>query len=95
MGWSMSLLCVKIRGVYNLIVKIWHGGEHEARIGGFIAGILTFIIFIIGFALSYLIRRVFDKHYSGTWIRRIALILLPFLYLFLMVFIAATIRKVI
>jgi len=94
-AWAGACLyyALKYGGVYNLIVKIWHGGEHEARIGGIIAGILTFVIFLIGFALSYLIRRVFDEHYPGTWLRRIVLISLPFLYLLLMLSIAATIKN--
>ena len=84
----------KFGGVFDLIVKIWHGSEHEARIAGIVAGVSTFFLFIIGFILSYLIRRYFDKHYPRTWLRLSVFISLPIVYLLFMMFIAATIRTI-
>jgi len=96
-AWAGACLyyALKTGGVFNLIVRTWHGSEHEARIAGIFAGVLTFFVFIIGFILSYLFRRYFDKHYPKTWLRIIVFILLPIVYLLFMVLIAATIRKII
>lgn len=84
----------KIGGVFDLIVRIWHGSEQDARSAGIFAGVLTFFVFISGFILSYLFRRYFDKHYPKTRLRIIVFISLPIVYLLFMVLIAATIRKI-